>query len=193
MPRISAATVAEHRAAQRRALIEAGTELVSELGVSAVTPRSVAERAGLARSSFYEYFPSRDDLLAAVFLQALDEWAGELETGLATLAPGQPRLRAYVEATMRMTGDGKHDLATQLQAAELSPTSLELIMQLHERMTAPLGHVVAELDVADAATTAALVQGLLDAGMRLVVHGAPPDEVARSLEMVDGRLSPAAA
>lgn len=191
MPRITAPTVAEHRVAQRRALLDAGVAVVTEAGVAAATPRTVAERAGLARSTFYEYFPSRDDLLAAIALQAFDDWAAEIDEALSGVEPGRARLHAYIAATLRMAADGKHDLATQLQEAELSPTSFDVIMQLHERITAPLRELLAGLGVADADRFAALVQGLIDAGLGLVAHGASPDDVAGSIgTVVDAGVHP---
>ena len=181
MPRISAPTVAEHRAAQRQALLDAGIAVITEAGVASATPKAVAERAGLARSSFYEYFPSRDDLLAAIALQAFEDWAAELDEALSEVEPGRARLHAYVTAALRMAADGKHELATQLQEAEIAPTRLDVIMQLHDRLSAPLRDVLTSLDIADAGTTAVLVQGLIDAGMKLVLHGSPADDVARSI------------
>ncbi len=171
MPKISAPTVAEHRVAQRQALIAAAEGLIAESGVSAITPRSVCERAGLARSTFYEYFPSKDDLLAAIAMQAFEAWAGELEAAMAAVAPGRERLHAYVEATIRMTADGKHTLATGLQQTDLSPKSLDAIMAMHDALTTPLRTLLEELQVPDAAAQAALVQGIVNAAMRLVGHG----------------------
>ena len=54
MPKISAPTVAEHRAMQRAALVRAGEEVLLAAGLAGVTPRSVCERAGMSRSSFYD-------------------------------------------------------------------------------------------------------------------------------------------
>lgn len=181
MPKITAPTVAEHRAAQRRSLLSAAEAIVREDGVAAVTPRSVGERAGLARSSFYEYFPSRDDLLAAIALQSFEEWAAEVSAAVASAPAGRARLHAYVEATMRMTADGKHTIATGLREADLSPKSLDAIMKMHESLVTPLRDLLEELGVADAPTQAALVQGLLDSGVRLVGHGADARAVTASI------------
>lgn len=177
MPKITAPTVAEHRVAQERALISAAVAIISENGVGGISPRAVCERAGLSRSSFYEYFPSKDDLLAAIAIQAFDDWAAELEAAMAAAAPGRPRLHAYVEATIRMTADGKHTLATGLQQTDLSPKSLEAIMAMHDALTTPLRTLLEELHVQDAAAQAVLVQGVINAGMQLVGHGVEPTEV----------------
>lgn len=184
MPRISAATVAEHRAAQRAAILAAGEAIIRESGAAAVTPRAVGERAGLARSSFYEYFPSRDDLLAAIALEAFEAWAEEIGAAMSAAARGRPRLHAYVEATMRMAADGKHELATELQQIEISPASLETIMAMHERLIAPLRSALEEAGVADIARQGELVQGLITAGLHIVRRGTPADEVSASIVAV---------
>ena len=51
MPKISAATVVEHRAAQRRALLDAARDLIAEAPDRVPSLADVAVRAGLARSS----------------------------------------------------------------------------------------------------------------------------------------------
>ncbi|WP_353815184.1 TetR/AcrR family transcriptional regulator [Agromyces sp. SYSU T00266] len=181
MPKISAPTVAEHRAAQRTALLLAARELLEAEGVGAATPAAVTRRAGLSRSSFYEYFASRDDLLVAVALQVFDEWNAELDDALAAAAPGIERLRAYVMAALAMTADGRHRIANVLREADLSPTSREDMMAVHDRLTAPLVRVLDELGVADPRTTGAFVQGALGSAMQLVSHGVPVQSTASGL------------
>ncbi|GMA90499.1 TetR/AcrR family transcriptional regulator [Homoserinibacter gongjuensis] len=138
MPRISAPTVAEHRAAQRAALLRAGEAVLLEASVAGVTPRSVCERAGLARSSFYDYFASKDDLLVAIAIDAIERWDAELEVALGATEPGAARLRAYVEHTMAMTAEGRHAIAGALRDAPLSPSHRDDLMTLHDAMLRPL-------------------------------------------------------
>jgi AcrR family transcriptional regulator len=176
MPKITAPTVAEHRVAQRAALLAAASAIIAEHGVAAVNPRAVGARAGLARSSFYDYFPSKDDLLAALAIEAFERWAEELEAAVAAAPPGRARLHAYVEATIRMTADGKHDLATELQQAELSPKSYDAVMELHATLTTPLRNVLLELGLPGDPAATTLVQGVIAAGMQLVAHGMPVEE-----------------
>lgn len=171
MPKITAPTIAEHRVAQRAALMAAASAIIAEHGVAAVNPRAVGERAGLARSSFYDYFPSKDDLLAAIAIEAFEHWADELGAAVAAAPPGRARLHAYVETTIRMAADGKHDLATELQQAELSPKSFDAVMQMHDTLTTPLQNVLADLGLPADPALSTLVQGVITAGMQLVAHG----------------------
>lgn len=78
--RLWAGSTLEVRRAQRRVrLIDATLDLIGESGTSAVAVRSVCRRAGLTDRYFYENFPSRDDLLVAVF----EEVAADLHAAAA--------------------------------------------------------------------------------------------------------------
>lgn len=188
MPKISAPTVAEHRAAQRAALVRAGVEVLLESGIAGTIPRVVCERAGLTRSSFYDYFHSKDDLLVAIAIDAIESWDREIEEALADVEPGLAQLRAYVDATMRMTADGRHEVAGALREADLSPSSMDDLMRLHDALLRPLIHVLEHLGIEEAQRRAFLVQGMIGAGMELISHGVDErtaaDDVYRIL--VDG-------
>lgn len=67
------------RASSRETLAEAACELFLEQGFEATTIADIARRAGVSRSSFFNYFASKSDILWA----GLDERIGELETDLA--------------------------------------------------------------------------------------------------------------
>lgn len=70
MPKINASTIAGHRAQQREALIGAAIDILVNEGAAAVTPATVGTRAGLARSSVYQYFDSSAALLATITEEA---------------------------------------------------------------------------------------------------------------------------
>lgn len=181
MPRISAPTVAEHRASQRAALLRAAAQIVTDQGVDAVKPAAVTSRAGLARSSFYEYFSSRDDLLVAIAVDAFEAWARELELQLSDAEPGLPRLRRYIDATMVMSADGKHELATVLQQADISPQRMEDILALHDALLLPLMSVLRDAGVDDLRGTLPLVNGVLSAAVKQVSEGADANTVAAAV------------
>lgn len=178
MPKISAPTVAEHRATQRAALLREGAAVLLESGLAAVTPRSVCERAGLARSSFYAYFATKDDLLVAIAIDAIERWDAEIEALLAEAEPGLDELRTFIDATMEMTSEGKHQIAASLREARLAPSRYEDVMALHDALLRPLVRVLADLGVSDSRSVTTLAQGVLGAGVELVSRGMDPRTVA---------------
>jgi AcrR family transcriptional regulator len=55
-----------HHGNLRRALIDAGLELIEKEGATALSLRAVARRVGVSTAAPYRHFPSREALLAAV-------------------------------------------------------------------------------------------------------------------------------
>jgi len=83
MPRIETQTLAEHRDWRRNQLIEAAASIALESGGSSVTVAAVAQRAGLSRTSVYEYFGSSADLAADLVLEELKNFAHYLNEAVA--------------------------------------------------------------------------------------------------------------
>lgn len=178
MPKITAPTVAEHRASQREALISAGENILRSGGLAKFSPTSVSERAGIARSSFYDYFPSKDDLLVSIAISAMERWDAEIEEELHAVEPGTAELQAFVAATMRMTADGKHEIAAIVREADLTPSKVDELMALHDALFRPVIRVLTGLGMDSSQTSIILIHGVLNAGVQLVAHGVDHEQVA---------------
>ncbi|KDN81783.1 TetR/AcrR family transcriptional regulator [Kitasatospora cheerisanensis] len=178
MPKINAATVAEHRAQQRAALIRAAVDVLVEQGATAVTPAAVGARAGLARSSFYQYFPSAAALLAAIVEESFT--AADAATAQALAEVGEPaaRIDAFIRTELRIAAQGAHRPAKALMQAELPAECVARVHELHHQHYAPLQAALVDVTGDSAELTGQLVGGIVQAAMTAVEHGADPDHVA---------------
>jgi AcrR family transcriptional regulator len=185
MPKISAPTVAEHRVRQRDALLHAATELLVSGGVSAVTPAAVSAAAGLARPSFYQYFPSGAGILAAVIEDAFPRANQELRTALDSASGPADELETYVRVSLRLAHEGAHRPAAALAAAQLPQECRARLRELHREQAAPFMHALEELRAPDLQLTAQLLAGVLEAAMGAIESGAPLTTVTeRTLTLV---------
>lgn len=66
MPRLSEARKKLLDSMMKESIFEAATSVLSEHGVDGTTMNRVAEAGDLAKSSLYDYFPSKDELLEFV-------------------------------------------------------------------------------------------------------------------------------
>ena len=80
MPRLSKARKALLNTMMKETIFEATTSVLCKHGVNGTTMNRVAEAANLAKSSLYDYFESKDDLLrffntrlVEPFFQAIEE------------------------------------------------------------------------------------------------------------------------
>jgi AcrR family transcriptional regulator len=74
-------------AARHEAIIVAARALAIESGLGALQIAPVAERAGIAAGTIYRYFPSKDDLVAAVVGAAAEREVAAISAAAAA-APG---------------------------------------------------------------------------------------------------------
>lgn len=71
MPRIQAESVQAHKLVIRRRLLDAAQVLFSELGYGPTTFSDLASEAKVGRTTIYEYFSDKDDLLASLVEEEL--------------------------------------------------------------------------------------------------------------------------
>lgn len=77
--------------AQRRAVIlEVAGEAFDRLGYDAISMAWLAERAGLAKGTLYLYFPSKEALFLALYLEALDVWFARVNRELTQKPRHEP-------------------------------------------------------------------------------------------------------
>ncbi|MET7424529.1 TetR/AcrR family transcriptional regulator [Dactylosporangium sp. NPDC005555] len=179
MPRILAPTVAEHRAAQHRALLDAARAILAEDSGQAPSLAAVASRAGLARTSVYEYFRSRQDLLDALVADVFPRWSARVSDAMAAAgAPGEQVL-AYVDANLRLVADGEHAVARALAAVAPGQHLDTSTRTMHEQLSTPLVEALTALNLPDPATTAELINSVVYAASRLIESGDDPRTIRR--------------
>lgn len=64
MPKINAPTIDEHKEKTRTALLEAGAAAFVKFGLAGTSIGALADAAGIARTTVYEYFPNKEAVLA---------------------------------------------------------------------------------------------------------------------------------
>ncbi|MDN4175555.1 TetR/AcrR family transcriptional regulator [Nocardioides sp. SOB77] len=165
MPRIQAATVAEHREQQRRALLDAARAILGETG-RAPSVGAVAARAGLARTSVYQYFPSAEELLAAVVADVFPHWARQvLDRVAAASSPGE-RVWAYVQANVALFASSEQAVAGALTKV-VEPHVLQGPMrEFHARLQGPLLSALEDLGEPEPAEMAEHVDSLVHQASR---------------------------
>lgn len=192
MPRISAATVAEHRAMQQRAVLGAARDLLAETGY-APSLAEVGRRAGLARSSVYQYARSREDLMAAVVADVFPAWAARTRDAVDEATTPGEAVWAYVVSNVAFFSGSENRVARALGSV-VDPEVLEgPITEFHRALQAPLldalgahGEVQAEAaaDVIDAMILGATRE------MRSRIDAVDPTEREEALALLRRILGP---
>lgn len=83
-------------------LLDAAAALFVEKGIAATSVEDIAERAGVAKSTFYHYFQDRAAMLEALRKRYSQRFADLTEAAIGSCAPTdwQGRLKAWADATV---------------------------------------------------------------------------------------------
>ncbi len=181
MPRIQAATVAEHRAMQRKAILDAARDILALGGSEIPSLAAVAQRTGLARSSIYQYFSSKNDLLDAVIADMFPRWAAYVQARVDEASTPAARALAYVDANLHLVASGEHAIARGLAAFARTESLLESSKTLHDQLRTPLFEALTDLGCTDPEAMGELIQAVVQRASLMLESGDIPEDRARAL------------
>jgi AcrR family transcriptional regulator len=163
MPKIQAPTLALHRELRRQQLMSAAMELAIADGAESITVAAVAAKAGLARSSIYEYFASSADLVADLVLEELDYYTRRLSEAVADASDPYLRIELWITESLRYVADGRHMLVKSLNTINTPDERKDEIVMGHRRMMAPLQDSLVGTGISNIRAAAALLASVTDA------------------------------
>lgn len=125
----------------RRAILTAATKSVREQGVRGLSIAAVLDRAQLSTRAFYRHFDSKDELVAAVFLEMARAEMRRLRKSMRDAADPVEAVTAWIDARLDLAFDEeiKSDLrrlSTEAQSQMFA--SPELIAPAYAVMLEPL-------------------------------------------------------
>ena len=171
MPRISTTSLAQHRDWRRNQLIEAATAIALESGGEAVTVAAVAQRAGLSRTSVYEYFASSSDLIADLIIDELNSFSLTLEEAISGIAEPAEAIERWITTSLVYVADGRHLLAKALNSTQLPQERSAAIGAAHRRLLSSLTENLRVLGVKDIHQALSLIQAATDVATKRIESG----------------------
>lgn len=151
-------------------ILQAGSALLRERGVGALTQPQIAQAAGVKQSHLTYYFPTRTDLLVAIAEQVVSQTLDRISASLVLAqagGPGGPVVPA--DWTQRMadvllTGMPPRVIIGLIAAADaepdIRPALVRLVASVRHRLTQMLAHLGLAHDPTTALLAHATVLGL---------------------------------
>lgn len=183
MPRINAATIAEHVATQEIAVVDAARRLFTERGFAAVSLADIAAEIGLSRTALYRYFPTKGHILERWFDQAMAPLVEQSRTAAASAGDAGLRLEAWLDVQLDFLADPAHTVLVEASAAPdaLSPEVRAEMGARHGELYATLTPLLGTTDPELQHTRTILIAGLVRSAAELVRGGASDAAVRAEL------------
>jgi AcrR family transcriptional regulator len=101
MPRIRAENIEAHKALTRSDIVDAAHEILAEIGSADISLGEVAHAAGIGRTTLYEYFRDKDDLIASLVEERLPQVVDAMIESVGHTDDVEARILGLASATVR--------------------------------------------------------------------------------------------
>ena len=193
MPRIDASNIAEHVRIQDRRVLDAAQALLEERGYADTDMGDIAEAVGLARSSLYRYYPSKDHIVVACVKRAMAPVLDRLQVLRDAHADPVARIHEWLAVQLAFATGPEHATVKLIgEIRHVSPGLQQDIAALHEEPAAVLREAVEAVTAQtgrDPALVMKLISGVVNAGATHALESGQTGEVHQVLlEMIDSLL-----
>lgn len=188
MPRIRAASIDEHKELTRRGILTEARALIAESGTAEISLGDLAARAGIGRTTLYEYFSDRDDVIASLVEEELPGVIVDVIDGV-TATETETRLSDLIDATVHFVVDNPVlGLILHTEVPKLGARAQMRVRSAHADLAQETARVymsgVAEglFRPMDPSLAGRLIQDSIMAAAKTII--ASPDPTLRAAEIV---------
>lgn len=181
MPRIRAGSINEHKAITRSQILAGTRELLEETGSGDLNLGDVAAAAGIGRTTLYEYFRDRDDLIASLVEESLP---GVLETLIEKVDRKQPAADQLLDLAIAVVefvaSDPVLGLILHREVPRLSAAAQDRIRMAHSDLSVAVMKTYGEAVTAGSFRSmppdlaGRFIQDVMMSGARAVIAAADP-------------------
>ena len=182
-PRIQAATIVEQRQMRQRQLIDAALAIALESGAANITVAAVAKRAGLARSSMYEYFSSSADLIADLVIEELALYQKRLAQAVNGTQDPYQHIELWIAEALQYVVDGRHMLIKSLNAATIPEFRRDEISQGHRNLMTTISAPLQEIGLTDIRGAMSYLQNTIEAASVRIESGSNTEIEIRNAQV----------
>ncbi|MEI9907909.1 MAG: TetR/AcrR family transcriptional regulator [Actinomycetota bacterium] len=175
MPRIQTEYLDEHRDWRRNQLLEVATTLVRERGVASLTMTSLAKRAGLSRTSTYEYFANSDDLIANLLFEELKTFSEKLESSIQNVIDPARRIELWIKTVVTYAVSEDHLFAKDLFSMPRLEYRKAEMFKLHSQLYSSLRRSLHDLGVRNISSMERIIGSVIQVAIQSVERGASVD------------------
>ena len=135
MPRIRAASIAEHKVITRTEILDTALELFGVLGYRETSFGEIAAAMGIGRTTLYEYFSDKEDLLASLVEETLPPSIKKIVEQIPEGLPPAERLRRLVVLMVEFViVEPTLGLMLHLEVPHLSGSAQERVAAAHRSL-----------------------------------------------------------
>lgn len=172
----------ETRDERQERILAAAQLLIAERGVEAVSMAELATQTGLSRPAIYQYFASREHVLAELVINEMADLSNAIDEHIAHFDDPMERIRIWVHYSLAHLASAEHRIIREISIASLPEESRGMINAMHGHFMTALVSPVAELGIKDVTATCNLIFASVAAAAKRIDEGSEFVREAGALE-----------
>lgn len=167
---------------RQEAILQAASSLIQNHGCEAVTMNALAQLNGISRPALYQYFASREHILAELVLDAMADLANELDAVAAQNLDPTDQLIAWVHSTLKYLLSPSHKVVKENSIDSLPEDKRGLLKAMHGQFMLTLFSPLSKLTPEDPHALARFVYSSVVAAADRIAEGGDFEIEAATLE-----------
>ena len=167
---------------RQETILAAAQSLIAEKGVEAVSMADLAKATGLSRPAIYQYFASKDHVLAELVINEMADLSNAIERHIEGLKDPMERIRIWVHYSLAHLASDEHRIIREISIASLPEDSRGMINAMHGHFMMALLSPVREIGIRDVTATAHLIFASVAAAAKRIDEGSEFVREAAALE-----------
>jgi AcrR family transcriptional regulator len=167
---------------RQETILAAAQSLIAQKGVDAVSMADLAKATGLSRPAIYQYFASKDHVLAELVINEMADLSNAIERQIEGLIDPMERIRIWVHYSLAHLASAEHRIIREISIASLPDESRGMINAMHGHFMTALLSPVREIGIRDVTATAHLIFASVAAAAKRIDEGSEFVREAAALE-----------
>ena len=170
------------RDSRQDAILDAAQQLIAELGVDAVSMAKLAKSTGLSRPAIYQYFASREHVLAELVINEIADLSNVIDEKVAAFPDPMERVRIWLHYSLAHLASAEHRSIRQISISSLPEESRGMLRAMHGHFMMALVNPLTQLGVTDPTATCHLLYASVASAAERIDAGNDFSREAAALE-----------
>lgn len=170
------------RDSRKSEILEAALAEISSNGVESLTMSRLGELTGLSRPAIYQYFSSREHVLAELLINDLADLANAIDRQIESFADPLERIRIWVHISLAHLANGDHNVIREISKVSLPEELRVTVNILHGQFMTSLFSPVQELGINSVDSACHMIYSSVQSAAKRIETGHSFVEEAKATE-----------
>jgi AcrR family transcriptional regulator len=163
-------------------ILDAALSEIRLNGVASLTMSRLAQLTGLSRPAIYQYFSSREHVLAELLIDDLADLVNEIDLHISEISDPVERIRVWVNRSLLHLANGDHSIIRDISESSLPDESREVVRVLHAQFMMSLISPVRELGIEGIDSACHMIYSAVQSAAKRIEAGFEFDSESKAAE-----------